>query len=78
MGTAGIATAREPWIRGKLVGQKGPFKPKDIGALRVRRQMERRVRELALFNLCIDSKLRGCDLAELKLSLGGRHGSRPP
>ena len=44
-----------------------PFKVKDIWALRVRLQMEGRVRELALFNLGIDSKLRGCDLVALKV-----------
>ena len=58
---------REPWNKGKIVGQKAPFKLKEIWALRVRLQMERRVRELALFNLGIDSKLRGCDLVNLRL-----------
>lgn len=58
---------REPWNKGKIVGQKAPLKPKDIWALRVRLQMERRTRELALFNLGIDSKLRGCDLVALKV-----------
>ena len=67
MGIAGSAVHREPWNKGKLVGQKAPFKLKDIWALRVRLQMEGRVRELALFNLGIDSKLRGCDLVGLKV-----------
>lgn len=67
MGTVGNATHREPWNKGKIVGQKAPFKLKDIWALRVRFQMENRVRELALFNLGIDSKLRGCDLVALKV-----------
>ena len=67
MGTADKATTREPWNKGKIVGQKAPFKLKDIWALRVRLQMEKRVRELALFNLGIDSKLRGCDLVSLKV-----------
>ena len=67
MGTAGTTVHREPWNKGKLVGQKAPFKLKDIWALRVRLQMENRVRELALFNLGIDSKLRGCDLVGLKV-----------
>ena len=58
---------REPWNKGKIVGQKAPFKIKDIWALRVRLQMENRVRELALFNLGIDSKLRGCALVSLKV-----------
>ena len=67
MGTAANATHREPWNKNKIVGQKAPFKLKDIWALRVRLQMESRVRELALFNLGIDSKLRGCDLVALKV-----------
>jgi hypothetical protein len=67
MGTAGIATHREPWNKGKIVGQKAPFKPKDIWALRVLLQIESRVRELALFNLGIDSKLRGRDLVALRV-----------
>lgn len=67
MGTAGNAIHREPWNKGKIVGQKAPLKLKDIWALRVRLQMEGRVRELALFNLGIDSKLRGCDLVALKV-----------
>jgi hypothetical protein len=67
MGTTGIAAHRESWNKGKIVGQKAPFKLKDVWALRVRLQMESRVRELALFNLGIDSKLRGCDLVGLKV-----------
>jgi hypothetical protein len=67
MGSNANAVHREPWNKGKIVGQKAPFKPKDIWALRVRLQMEGRVRELALFNLGIDSKLRGCDLVSLRV-----------
>jgi len=67
MGTAVGDTHREPWNKGKIVGQKAPFKLRDIWALRVRLQMQCRVRELALFNLGIDSKLRGCDLVALKV-----------
>ena len=67
MGSVANAIHREPWNKGKIVGQKAPFKLKDIWALRVRLQMESRVRELALFNLGIDSKLRGCDLVALKV-----------
>src|SRR3954466_10026991 len=67
MGSANTATCRVPWNKGKIVGQKAPFRIKDIWALRVRLQMEGRVRELALFNLGIDSKLRGCDLVGLKV-----------
>ena len=67
METAAPLVHREPWNKGKIVGQKAPFKQKDIWALRVRLQMEDRVRELALLNLGIDSKLRGCDLVALKV-----------
>ena len=62
-----IANHREPWNKGKIVGQKAPFKLKDIWALRVRLQMQDRIRELSPFNLGIDSKLRGCDLVQLKV-----------
>jgi hypothetical protein len=57
---------REPWNNGKIVGQKAAFKIKDIWVLRARFQIQNRVRELALFNLGIDSKLRGCDLVSLE------------
>ncbi len=67
MGTVANSVQREPWNKGKVVGQKIPFKLKDIWALRVRFQMANRLRELALFNLGIDSKLRGCDLLALKV-----------
>lgn len=67
MEAVGNTTHHEPWNKGKIVGHKAPFKPKDIWALRVRLQMEGHIRELALLNLCIDSKLRECDLVALKV-----------
>mgnify|MGYP001817184784 CR=1 FL=1 len=57
-----------PWNKGKIIGQKAPLKLKDIWAIRIRLQMDNRLRDLALFNLAIDSKLRGCDLVKLRLS----------
>jgi integrase len=57
----------EPWNKGKLVGQKAPLRLKEIWAIRIRLQMAGRVRELALFNLAIDSKLRSCDLVKLRV-----------
>lgn len=51
-----------PWNKGKLVGQKTPLKLKEIWAIRVRLEMSESLRDLALFNLAIDSKLRACDL----------------
>ena len=62
-----------PWNKGKLIGQKPPLKLKEIWAIRTRLQLGNKVRDLALFNMAIDSKLRGCDLVKLKvrdISLG--------
>src|ERR1700722_18792614 len=64
---ANTAGARPPWNKGKLVGQKTPFKLKEIWAIRVRLQLAGRGRELALFNMAIDSKLRACDLVKLRV-----------
>jgi integrase len=64
-----------PWNKGHITGQKRPLKPKDVWAIRVRLQLEHRVRDLALFNLAMDSKLRGCDLVRLQVDdvcAGGR------
>ena len=58
---------RVSWNKGKLIGQKAPLKLREIYAIRIRLQLEKRVRELALFNLAIDSKLRGCDLVKLRV-----------
>lgn len=57
-----------PWNKGKLVGQKAPLRLKDIWTIRIRLQLANDVRNLALFNLAIDSKLRGCDLVRLRVS----------
>lgn len=65
--TENTATARPPWNKGKIVGQKTPFKLKEIWAIRIRLQLAVRRRELALFNLAIDSKLRACDLVGLRV-----------
>ena len=58
---------REPWNKGKLVGQKPPLKPKEIWAIRIHLQNAHAARDLAMFNLAIDSKLRGCDLVSLRV-----------
>jgi integrase len=58
---------RTPWNKGKMIGQKPPLKLKEIWAIRIRLQLTKKVRELAMFNLAIDSKLRGCDLVSLKV-----------
>lgn len=58
---------RESWNKGKLVDQKSPLKPKDIWAIRIHLQNAHAVRDLAMFNLAIDSKLRGCDRVSLRV-----------
>jgi hypothetical protein len=62
-----VTRAVSPWNKGKLIGQKAPFKLKEIWAIRFRLQIYSRTRELALFDLGIDSKLRACDLVKLKV-----------
>ena len=57
-----------PWNKGKLIGQKPPLKLKEIWAIRIRLQLANRLRDLALFDLAIDSKLRSCDLVKLRVS----------
>lgn len=71
----GNTVQREPWNKGKLVGQKAPLKLKDIWAIRVRLQLSDHRRDLALFNLAIDSKLRACDLVKLRVR-DVSHGDR--
>ena len=61
------AHGQVPWNKGPLTGQKPPLKLKEIWAIRTRLQLDRRIRDLALFNLAIDSKLRGCDLVALRV-----------
>lgn len=57
----------EPWNKGKLIGQKAPLRLRDIWAIRVRLQLRHAIRDLALFDLAIDSKLRACDLVSLRV-----------
>ena len=61
------APARTPWNKGKLIGAKPPLRPKHVWSIRTRLQVEGRTRDLAMFNLAIDSKLRGCDVVALKV-----------
>jgi hypothetical protein len=63
---------RDPGNKGRLIGQKRPLKPKDVWTIPVRLQLEGRRRDLAMFNLAIDSKLMGCDLVRLTISSAGR------
>ena len=66
---------RHPWNKGKLVGQKAALELRDIWAIRVRLELANRMRDSALFNLAIDSKLRGCDLVQLRVR-DVAHGDR--
>lgn len=66
MDTGSTRTPREPRNKGKLIGQEAPFKLKEIWAMRTVLETHHRTRDLALFNLGIDSKLRGCDLTSLR------------
>ena len=61
-----IAKTSTTWNKGKLIGQKPPLKLREIWAIRIRLQLKNKTRDLAIFNLAIDSKLRGCDLVKLK------------
>lgn len=63
-----IIPLRRAWKRGRIIGQKRPLKPKHVWAIRVRLEMAEKTRDLALFNMAIDSKLRGCDLVRLLVS----------
>ena len=65
--TTNNSVARVPWNKRKLTGQKPPLKLREIWAIRIRLQMGAKTRDLAMFNLAIDSKLRACDLKKLRV-----------
>ena len=67
MDTESASPTKVPWNKGKIVGQKAPLKLKDIWAIRIRLELGHRTRELALFDLGLDSKLRACDLVRLRV-----------
>ena len=58
---------RVPWNNGKATGAKPPLRPKHVWSIRTKPQIEGRARDLAMFNLAIDSKLRGCDVVAIKV-----------
>jgi integrase len=58
---------RTPWNKGKLIGAKPPLRPKHVWSIRTKLQIEGRTRDLAMFNLAIDSKLRGCDVVAIRV-----------
>jgi hypothetical protein len=59
---------RVPWNKGKLTGAKPPLRPKHVWSIRTKLQIEGRARDLAMFNLAIDSKLRGCDVVAIRVA----------
>src|SRR5437016_13199588 len=61
------ALGRTPWNKGKLIGAKPPLRPKHVWSIRTKLQIEGRTRDLAMFNLAIDSKLRGCDVVAIRV-----------
>jgi site-specific recombinase XerC len=63
-----VVPVKRAWNRGRIIGQKKPLQPKHVWAIRVRLEIAGAVRDLALFNLAVDSKLRGCDLVRLKVA----------
>ncbi len=69
-----VTIRRRPWNKGKLIGPKPPLQPKHVWSIRTRLQLAGRTRDLALFNLAIDSKLRGCDVVSLKVEDVAPHG----
>ena len=69
------ASRHQPWNKGKLIGQKPPLKPKQVWAIRSHLQLKGYVRELAMFNLAIDSKLQACDLMQLRVEDLAPYGS---
>jgi integrase len=64
----------QPWNKGKLIGPKPPLRPKHVWSIRTKLQALGRIRDLAIFNLAIDSKLRGCDVVSLKVEHVAPHG----
>lgn len=67
-------SAQIPWNKGKLIGSKPPLRTKHVWSIRTKLQVEGRIRDLAMFNLAIDSNLRGCDLVSVKVEDIAPHG----
>ena len=61
-----VSSRHQPWNKGLLVGQKKPLEPKHVWSIRVRLEISLSKRDLAIFNLAIDSKLRACDLVKMR------------
>jgi hypothetical protein len=63
-----VTPKRRAWNKDRIIGQKRPLLPKQVWAIRVRLELVENLRDLALFNVAIDSKLRGCDLVKLAVT----------
>src|SRR3954447_23419922 len=66
-GNATLTPKRVPLNKGELTGAKPPLRPKHVWSIRTKLQIEGRARDLAMFNLAIDSKLRGCDVVAIRV-----------
>ncbi len=62
-----IRALRPAWIKGRIVVQKRPLKPNHVCAIRVLIELAENQRDLVLFNLATDRKLRGCDFVQIKV-----------
>ncbi len=72
--TTGKPARLPPWNKGKLIGAKPPLRPSHVWSIRTKMQMAGRTRDLAMFNLAIDSKLRGCDVVAVRVDDVAPHG----
>ena len=68
------AATKVPWNKGKMIGSKPPLRIKNVWSIRTKLQVDGRLRDLAMFNLAIDSKLRGCDVVTLRVRTSLRMG----
>ncbi len=68
-------SAKVPWNKGKMIGAKPPLRIKNVWSIRTKLQVDGRLRDLAMFNLAIDSKLRGCDVVALRVEDIAPHGA---
>ena len=75
METIAVKRSQVPWNKRKVVGSKPPLRTRDVWSIRTKLQVEGRIRDLALFDLAIDSKLRGCDVVALRVEDVAPHGA---
>ena len=69
------AASKPAWNKGKMIGSKPPLRIKNVWSIRTKLQVDGRLRDLAMFNLAIDSKLRGCDVVALRVEDIAPHGT---